>query len=220
MQEASARFPGRRALEDADGVATRAIDNRRSGLGGLALARADGAVAARRRLHVRLDREPARPRHAQRRSRPSRVPASRRSATRSASARTGCGSSGWSRSTCSPGARQDGNWVWTFILDRARWLGRGCQPQPLPAADPRRPVGMMPMEPASLRHGAQDAARDQAALGGVARARRLSSARGRVRGSSSVPSSLGCSGGRPDTKDRRIRAPCCDAQRAGCISAA
>ena len=39
------------------------------------MARPDGPVAARRRLHLRLDREPARARHAQRRSRPARVPA-------------------------------------------------------------------------------------------------------------------------------------------------
>jgi hypothetical protein len=43
--------------------------DRRSGRSGLALACADGPVPAWRRLHSRLDREPARPRHAQRRPR-------------------------------------------------------------------------------------------------------------------------------------------------------
>jgi hypothetical protein len=47
----------------------RARSRSRSGRSGLALACADGPVPAWRRLHPRLDREPARPRHAQRRPR-------------------------------------------------------------------------------------------------------------------------------------------------------
>jgi hypothetical protein len=49
--EASSRLPGDELLEDGDGVATRAIDIH-APVRGLALARADGPVAARWRLHV------------------------------------------------------------------------------------------------------------------------------------------------------------------------
>ena len=74
-EEAAARLPGDELLEDADGVATRAItiDAPRSAVWPWIAQM--GPVAARRRLHLRLDREPARPQHAQRRPRPARVPA-------------------------------------------------------------------------------------------------------------------------------------------------
>ena len=51
-------------LEDADGLATRAITIDAPAFGGLAVDRPAGAVPARRRLYLRLDREPARPEHA------------------------------------------------------------------------------------------------------------------------------------------------------------
>ena len=46
---------------------------------------------------------------------------------------------------------EDGNWVWTFVLERARRHDAADQPQPLPPA--RRcatRIGMLPMEPGSL----------------------------------------------------------------------
>ena len=59
--EAGARLPGDELLEDADGVATRAIRStrrrRRSGRGS-----PRWGLAPRRRVYLRLDREPARPR--------------------------------------------------------------------------------------------------------------------------------------------------------------
>ncbi len=65
-------LPGDELLENADLVTTRAITVDAPPYCRVAVARADGP-GARRRLHVRLDREPARPRHAQRRPHPSRV---------------------------------------------------------------------------------------------------------------------------------------------------
>ena len=33
---------------------------------------------------------------------------------------------------------EDGNWVWTFVLEDAGWLDAADQPQPLPPPDARR----------------------------------------------------------------------------------
>ena len=57
---------------------------------------------------------------------------------------------------------EDGNWVWTFVLRRARRHDAADQPQPLSAPTLAARIGMLPMEPVA-RDGTQDAARDQAA---------------------------------------------------------
>ena len=63
---------------------------------------------------------------------------------------------------------QDGNWVWTFVLTEHAGSTRLDQPQPLPAADARRPGRHDPDGARLAAHGAEDAARDQAARGGIA----------------------------------------------------
>ena len=45
---------------------------------------------------------------------------------------------------------EDGNWVWTFVLEESAGGTRLHQPQPLPASDVAARIGMLPMEPASL----------------------------------------------------------------------
>ncbi len=103
-----------------------------------ALARADGPVASRRRLHLRLDREPARARHAQRRSSPARVPGSRRSETRS---RFGPNTMRLERvepERVLAWRSEDGNWVWTFVLVDSGGEGAADQPQPVPDPGARR----------------------------------------------------------------------------------
>ena len=93
--------------------------DRRARVRRLAVARADGPGPSRRRVHLRLDREPARSRHAQRRSRAPRVPAPR----------------GRRHDRLRPERMrlervepehvlawrsEDGNWVWTFVLEEQR----------------------------------------------------------------------------------------------------
>ena len=51
-EEAAAALPGDELLPEPDGEATRAICDRRARDGGVAVARADGPGAARRRLHL------------------------------------------------------------------------------------------------------------------------------------------------------------------------
>ena len=59
-------------------------------------------------------------------------------------------SSGRARARARDWRSADGNWVWTFVLDEHDGRDAPDQPQPLPPADARRRVGMIPMEPASL----------------------------------------------------------------------
>ena len=148
--EADARLPGDELLEQADGVSTRAITIEAPAVGGLALDRADGAVAARRRLHLRLDREPAPARHAQHRPRPARLPAP--AGRRHASA---TGTNRMRLERVEPEhvlawRSEDGNWVWSFVLDeqhgQTRLISRNRFRLPSLAAR----IGMVPMEPASL----------------------------------------------------------------------
>ena len=113
-QEADARLPGDELLEEADGVATGRSTSTRPGRR-LALDRR-GPRAARRRLHLRLDREPARPRDAQRRPGPARVPGSQVGDT------IGYGSNRMRVERVEPEhvlawRSEDGNWVWTFVLE-------------------------------------------------------------------------------------------------------
>src|ERR1039457_2487601 len=71
--EAAMKLPGDELLPHAGLVTTRAITIDAPPGRHLAVARADGQ-RPRRRLHLRLDREPPRPEHAQCRRDPSRVP--------------------------------------------------------------------------------------------------------------------------------------------------
>src|SRR5690348_10313450 len=71
-EEAARELPGDGLLANPDIIATRHHDRRAAGRR-VALAGPDGQ-RPRRRLHLRLDREPVRPRHAQRRRDPAAVP--------------------------------------------------------------------------------------------------------------------------------------------------
>ena len=74
----------------------------------------------------------------------------RRPATRSAGAQSACASSGSSRNGCSRCRSDDGNWVWTFVLEeqdgRTRLISRNRFRLPTLAGR----IGMAPMEPGSL----------------------------------------------------------------------
>ena len=45
---------------------------------------------------------------------------------------------------------EDGNWVWTFVIDEQGWKNPVDQPQPLRLPTLTAKIGMVPMEPASL----------------------------------------------------------------------
>ena len=165
--EAARRLPGDELLEDADGRRNTRDHDRRAAVGGLAVARPDGTAAARRRLHLRLDREPARPRHAQRRPDPPGVPATRgrrRSSDHGRASRDARRAAS-SPSACSPSRSEDGNWVWTFVLVEEDGDDPADQPQPdracralrsAPARDARDGARL-------ARDGAEDAPRHQGA---------------------------------------------------------
>ena len=160
-EEADARLPGDELLEDADGVSTRAIDDRRARGRRLAVARADGTGAARRCVHLRLDREPARPRHAQRRSRPAEFQHPR------LGDEIAFGRNRMRLERVEPRARARmalrGRQLGVDVRARgARRAHAADQPQPLPAADARRAHRDGADGARLARHGAQDAARHQA----------------------------------------------------------
>ena len=123
--------------------------HRRTAGRGLAVAGPDGPRSAGRRLHVRLDREPAGAQHAQHRPRPSGIPAPEGGET------FGIGSNQMSIDRVESERvlawrSEDGNWVWTFVLEIANRQHATDQPQPFPTPDTRARIGMLPMEPGSL----------------------------------------------------------------------
>ena len=91
-----------------------------------------------------------------------------RSARRSVTARIGCAIERVEPERVLAWRSEDGNWVWTFILEPARRLDATDKPQPLPSADPHC-SSRHGSDGASLaHHGAEDAARDQTARGEAA----------------------------------------------------
>ena len=128
---------GRRAARaGADGVATRADRDRRAAERRLALDRADGSRASGWRVHVRLDREPPRPRHAQRRPRPARVPAPGGGRHDRLREEPDAGRAGRARAGARVAIR--GRQLGLDVRPRrSRRRHEADQPQPLQAADPR-----------------------------------------------------------------------------------
>ena len=99
---------------------------------------------------------------------------------------------------------EDGNWVWSFVLDelngRTRLISRNRFR--LPSMTAR--IGMVPMEPAIADHGAKDAARHQAAR----RAPRVRDKGGNTclsRGRHSRPTTLASRANRSGSTGRRRR---------------
>ena len=146
--EAASRLPGDELLEQADGVSTRAIEIHARAADVWPSACPDGPVSPRWPIHVRLDREPARRQHAQR----------RQGSCRSFSIQRwmiGFGSNRMRLERFEPEhvvswRSENGNWVWTFVLDerdaRTRLISRDRFRLPMAVAR----IGMLPMEPASL----------------------------------------------------------------------
>src|SRR2546423_4338427 len=176
--EASSRLPGDELLENADGVSTRAVWINAPRAAVWPWLAQNGSRATRRRLHLRLDREPAGAGHAQRRSRLARIPAAadrrhhqlgiQRDAYRARRRAT--------RPRLALRRRELG-------LDlrprRARRKNTPHQPQPVPASHADRALRDAVDGAWFARDGTQDAARNQAACRGpgvranhLARARR------------------------------------------------
>ena len=126
-EEAGGAVAGRRAARGRRRRLDPRDRDRRAGGSGLAVARADGPVAARRRLHLRLDREPARPdMHSVDRVLPEfQHP--------EVGDTIGFGANRMRLERVEPEhvlawRSEDGNWVWTFVLDerdgRTRLISR------------------------------------------------------------------------------------------------
>ena len=154
--EADARLPGDELLEHADGVATRAItiDAPASAVWpwiaqmGPRRAAAPTPTTGSRTCSDSTCTAPT-----------ACCPSTstRRSATRSATARTACASNASSRERVLAIRSEDGNWVWSFVLDEQDGKTRLDQPQPLPAAHADRQDRDASDGAGIARHGAQDA---------------------------------------------------------------
>ena len=127
------RAAGRRSASSGGRRLDACGHHRCAAVGGLAVARADG-LGSRRRLHVRLDREPLRPRHEERATRihpewqttrrGRRDPRSTRACPACASRR-----SKPERALVTSGS-EAGTWVWAFSLDRPRRTDAAAEPEP------------------------------------------------------------------------------------------
>ena len=148
--EADSRLPGDELLEDADGVATRAIEIRAPPSAVWPWIAQMGPVPARRCIHLRLDREPARPEHAQRRTRV--LPEFQHPQVGDT---IGFGANRMRLERVEPERvlawrSQDGNWVWTFVLEQTHGTTRLISRNRFRLPRLVRPLGMLPMEPGSL----------------------------------------------------------------------
>ena len=195
--EASARLPGDELLtgrgwrRDAR-VEIDAPPSRR-----LAVDRADGSRASGWRVHLRLDREPARTRHAQRRPRPARVPAPGGGRHDRLREEPDAGRAGRARAGARVAIR--GRQLGLDVRPRrSRRRHEADQPQPLQAADPRGASRDAPHGAGVAGDGAEDAPR--ASSGGprswrhaAGEASRIRSSPSRIR-SSPNSNSLGASG--------------------------
>ena len=115
----------------------------------MALACADGTVAARRRLHLRLDREPVGVEHAQRRYGPAAVSAP------AVGELIALDSNRMRLDRVVPGRvlawrSEDGNWVWTFVLTDQVGTTRLISRNRFRLTTLAARIGMVPMEAASL----------------------------------------------------------------------
>ena len=154
-EEVDRTMAGDELMPDPDVVATRAVDDRRAAERRLAVARADGQ-RPRRRVHLRLDREPVRPWHAQRRPSPAGVPGYRRRRRVRAGARA---ARSMRVEVLEPERAlafrfEDGTWVWSFAPLPAGRVDAAGQPQPdrhpRRLAPGARLVSQLLMEPGSL----------------------------------------------------------------------
>ena len=164
-EEANGRLPGDELLEDADGVATRAIKIE-------ALPSAvwpwiaqmgpspRGGAYTYDWIENLLGLE-----HAQHRSRAAGVSA----ATGRRRLRLRCQQDDFrdrrAASGCSRRRSEDGNWVWTFVLEERGREDSADQPQPLPPADAEGQDRDDPDGAGVARDGTPDAPGDQAARG-------------------------------------------------------